>query len=122
LCLIAAGSLAFNTFFIFMPNNLIARHGASLSQTLIVTAAALAAAAAAALALGRASDRVGRRPVVIGCSAALLVRMPATVLVTRGSLLALVLAQVLIGVAVAGVLSVAMPSRPGRRAIFTRSA
>ena len=27
-CLLAAGSLAFNTFFIFMPNNLIARHGA----------------------------------------------------------------------------------------------
>jgi MFS transporter, MHS family, proline/betaine transporter len=32
-CLIAAGSLAFNMFFIFMPNNLIARHGAGLSET-----------------------------------------------------------------------------------------
>ena len=108
-CLIAAGSLAFNIFFIFLPNNLIARHGASLSQTLLVTAAALAAAAVAALALGRASDRVGRRPVAIGSSAALVVlAMPATLVATRGSLLGLVLAQVLIGMAVAGILSVAM--------------
>ncbi len=108
-CLIAAGSLAFNTFFIFLPNNLIARHGAGLSQTLLVTAAALAAAAVTALALGRASDRVGRRPVAIGSSAALVVlAVPATVVATRGSLLGLVLAQVLIGMAVAGVLSIAM--------------
>ena len=34
-CLIAAGSLAFNTFFIFMPNNLISRHGSGLSPTLL---------------------------------------------------------------------------------------
>ena len=65
--LIAAGSLASSMFFIFMPNNLIARHGVSLSPTLLVTAAALAAAGAAAL-----------------------------------------LAQVLIGMAVRGVLSFAM--------------
>ncbi len=108
-CLIAAGSLAFNTFFIFMPNNLISRHGAGLSPTLLVTAAALAAAAVAALALGRVSDRVGRRPVAIGSSAALVVlAVPATVVATRGSLLGLVLAQVVIGMAVAGVLSIAM--------------
>ena len=108
-CLIAAGSLAFNTFFIFMPNNLISRHGAGLSPTLLVTAAALAVAAVAALALGRVSDRVGRRPVAIGsCAALVVLAMPATVLATRGSLLGLVLAQVLIGIAVAGVLSVAM--------------
>jgi len=76
---------------------------------LLVTAAALAAAAVAALALGRASDRIGRRPVVISSSAALVVlAIPATVVATRGSLLGLVLAQVLIGMAVAGVLSVAM--------------
>ena len=35
-----AGSLAFSTFFIAMPNNLIARHGADPSPTLLVTAAA----------------------------------------------------------------------------------
>jgi MHS family proline/betaine transporter-like MFS transporter len=108
-CLIAAGSLAFNMFFIFMPNNLISRHGADLSPTLLVTAAALAAAGVAALALGRVSDRVGRRPVAIGsCAALVILAIPATVVATRGSLLGLVLAQVLIGIAVAGVLSVAM--------------
>ena len=108
-CLIAAGSLAFNTFFIFMPNNLISRYGAGLSSTLLVTAGALAAAAVAALALGRVSDRVGRRPVAISSSAALVVLdVPATVVATRGSLLGMVLAQVVMGMAVAGVLSVAM--------------
>jgi MFS transporter, MHS family, proline/betaine transporter len=108
-CLVAAGSLAFNMFFIFLPNNLIARHGADLSQTLLGTASALGVTAVAALALGRASDRFGRRPVAIGSSAALLVlAVPATVMATRGSLLGLVLAQVMIGMAVAGVLSVAM--------------
>ena len=34
ICLVAAGSLAFNTFFIFLPNNLIARHGAGLAPDL----------------------------------------------------------------------------------------
>ena len=70
-CLLAAGSLAFNTFFIFMPNHLIARHGAALTPTLLVTALSLGIAAIAALALGRLSDRIGRRPVVIVSAAAL---------------------------------------------------
>jgi MFS transporter, MHS family, proline/betaine transporter len=65
-CLIAAGSLAFNTFFIFMPNNLISRRGGELGPVLLVTASALGVAAIAAVALGRLSDHVGRRPVVIG--------------------------------------------------------
>ncbi len=107
--LIAAGSLAFNLFFIFMPNNLISRHGMGLSATLFVTTATLAAVGVAALVLGRLSDRVGRRPVAIGsCIALVLLATPAAVLATRGSLVGLVLAQVLIGIAVAGVLSFAM--------------
>ncbi len=110
-CLIAAGSLAFNTFFIFMPNNLISRHGSGLSPTLLATAAALAVAGAAALVLGRVSDRVGRRPVAIGsCIALVVLAIPTTVLATRGSLWGLVLAQALIGTAIAGVLSFAMLS------------
>ena len=108
-CLIAAGSLAFNTFFIFMPNNLIARHGAGLSPTLLATAAALAVAALAALALGRVSDRVGRRPVAIGsCIALVVLAIPPPSLLAADHLLGLVLAQVLIGIAIAGVLSIAM--------------
>jgi MHS family proline/betaine transporter-like MFS transporter len=107
--LVAAGSLAFNTFFIFMPNNLIARHGTDLSPTLLVTASTLIAAAVAAVTFGRMSDRVGRRPVVIGsCIALVATAIPATLLATWGSLLGLVLAQVVIGIAVVGVLSIAM--------------
>jgi len=108
-CLIAAGSLAFNTFFIFLPNNLISRHGAGLTPTLLLTAATLTVAATAALALGRLSDRFGRRPVaIVSCAGLVLIAMPATVVATQGSPLGLVLAQVAIGIAVTGVLSIAM--------------
>ena len=108
-CLIAAGSLAFNTFFIFLPNSLIARHGADLSPTLLLTAVALTAAALAALALGRVSDRVGRRPVAIGsCAALVILAIPTTVVASRGSPAALVIAQILIGIPTVGILSIAM--------------
>jgi MFS transporter, MHS family, proline/betaine transporter len=108
-CLVAAGSLAFNTFFIFMPNNLISRHGVGLSPTLLVTAGSLSVAAVAALLCGRASDHVGRRPVVLASAAALvLLAMPMSLLASRGLLLGLFVAQLVIGMAVAGVLSIAM--------------
>ena len=58
-------------FFIFMPNNLISRRGGELGPVLMVTASALGVAVIAAVALGRLSDHVGRRQVVIGSSAAL---------------------------------------------------
>ena len=51
-CLLAAGSLGFNTFFIFMPNHLIAFTGAELAPTLLATAASLGLAAIAALGIG----------------------------------------------------------------------
>ena len=108
-CLLAAGSLAFNTFFIFMPNNLIARHGAELPPTLLVTALTLGLAALAAVGLGRLSDRIGRRPVAIGSAVTLaILAPPMSVLATQGSVLGLFVAEVVISVAVAGVLSIAM--------------
>ena len=58
-CLLAAGSLAFNTFFIFMPNNLIARHRVELTPTLLVTALSLGFAALAAVGLGRLAFPIG---------------------------------------------------------------
>jgi hypothetical protein len=79
-----------------MPNNLIARHGADLSPTLLVTAAALAAAPSP-LALGRVSDRVDVQ-LPSGSGAALVgLAVPASVIATRRSL-GLVLAQLLIGI------------------------
>lgn len=108
-CLLAAGSLAFNTFFIFMPNNLIARHGSGLTPTLLVTALSLGLAAFAALGLGRLSDQIGRRPVVIVSATALAcLAPPLSVVATSGSILGLFLAQVLISVAIGGVISTAM--------------
>ncbi|MET1007799.1 MAG: MFS transporter [Propionibacteriaceae bacterium] len=108
-CLVAAGSLAFNVFFIFLPNNLIARHGADLSEALLATAGSLLVTALAAVTLGRVSDRLGRRPVALAsCVPLALLAVPAAVVGSRGSMAGLVLAQVVIGITVAGVLSVAM--------------
>ncbi|HYI56393.1 MAG TPA: MFS transporter [Microlunatus sp.] len=108
-CLLAAGSLAFNVFFIFLPNSVIQRHGAALAPTMIVTASALAVAAAAAVTLGRVSDRLGRRPVAIGGAASVAVlAMPMLLLADSGSPARLFIAQTAIAIAVAGVLSIAM--------------
>ena len=108
-CLIAAGSLAFNTFFIFMPNNLISRRGGELGPVLLVTASALGVVAIAAVALGRLSDHIGRRPVVVGSTAALLIlplsdEPSGSTRIARQPLRGRGLGRV----AVAGVLSVAM--------------
>jgi MHS family proline/betaine transporter-like MFS transporter len=107
--LVAAGSLAFNIFFIFLPNTLIARRSIDLSTTLLVTAAALAAAAGAAVLLGALSDRIGRRPVaLVSVCALVVVSLPAMLLAAEGSPGNLLLAQVMAGTAVAGTLSIAM--------------
>jgi MFS transporter, MHS family, proline/betaine transporter len=71
--LIAAGAVAFNTFFIFMPNHLAATGKLDLTATLSISAAMLAVTAAAAVALGRLSDVIGRRPVAIWSCVALAV-------------------------------------------------
>ena len=108
-CLLAAGSLAFNMFFIFLPNSAILRHSADLAPTMFATASALAVAASAALGLGRLSDRVGRRPVVAACTAALAVlALPMLVLADSGLPVRLFLGQTVIAIAVGGLLSIAM--------------
>ncbi len=108
-CLLGAGSLAFNMFFIFLPNDAIARHGASLAPTMFVTAASLALAAMAALALGRLSDRVGRRRVVIASTAVLAaIAAPMMILGSTDSLPRLFIAQTVTAVAIGGLLSMAM--------------
>jgi MFS transporter, MHS family, proline/betaine transporter len=106
--LIAAGSLAFNTFFIFTPNHVSAAGGRALSSVLLVSAAVLVVTAAAAVALGRISDVVGRRPVALWSAAALAVLATPMSVVAHASTLGLVVAQLAMGVALAGVLSVAM--------------
>jgi MFS transporter, MHS family, proline/betaine transporter len=106
--LIAAGSLAFNTFFIFMPNHLAATWKLDLISLLAASAATLAATAAASVALGRFSDIVGRRPVAIwSCVLLALLAAPMSI-AASSSQLGLLLAQLIIGAALAGVLLVAM--------------
>ena len=106
---IATGSLMFNTFFVFMPNHLAQTTSLGLPTALLTSVAGLVAVAVAAVLLGAVSDRTGRRPVVVGTMSAIAVgAVPLSMAAHSGSLLALVLAEILAGVAVAGTLSVAM--------------
>jgi MHS family proline/betaine transporter-like MFS transporter len=107
--LAAAGSLAFNTWFVFLPNHLVATTDRTLGAALLTSVAGLVVAAGAAVCFGRWSDRHGRRPVVLGSVAALAVAaVPMWLLASSGSLVALAAAQSVIGAVVGGVLSVAM--------------
>jgi MHS family proline/betaine transporter-like MFS transporter len=106
---IAAGSLAFNMFFVYVPNHLVATRSWAASEALLASMLGLVAAAVSALALGSLSDRVGRRPVVGSSLVALVVGAgPVMVLARSDALAALVLAEVLVGIAVGGVLSTAL--------------
>jgi MHS family proline/betaine transporter-like MFS transporter len=106
---IAAGSLTFNTFFVYLPNHLVVTTNRSLSTALFAAIAGLVAAATAALALGRLSDRLGRRPVVRGSLIALVVAaVPLFAVATSGSVVGLICANMLAGVLVGGTLSVSM--------------
>jgi MFS transporter, MHS family, proline/betaine transporter len=106
--LIAADSLAFNTFFIFMPNHLAATRKLDVTSMLAVSAAMLAVTAAAAVLLGRLSDVIGRRPVAIWSCVALAVLAAPLSIAGSASQLGLLLAQLIIGGALAGVLLVVM--------------
>jgi MFS transporter, MHS family, proline/betaine transporter len=106
--LTAAGSLAFNMWFVFLPNHLVDTTSRSLESALLTSVAGLVVAAGGALSLGRLSDRLGRRPVVLGSLAALcLAVVPLWTLATSGSLLGLAVAQSIVGTTVGGVLSIA---------------
>ena len=106
--LIAAGSLAFHTFFVFMPNHLAATRKLDLVATLSITAATLAVTAAAAWVLGRLSDAVGRRPVAIWSALGLAVLAGPMAVLASASQLGLLIGQLIMGAVLAGVLLVAM--------------
>lgn len=106
--LIAAGSLAFNTFFIFMPNHLAATRNLELASTLSITAATLGVTAGAALALGRLSDTLGRRPVAMWSTFGLAILAGPMSVLASASQLGLLLGQLIMGAVLAGVLLVAM--------------
>ena len=94
--------------FIFMPNHLAASRKLDLSPTLLLSAAAVVVTAIAAVALGRLSDIVGRRPVAIWSSLALVVLATPMSILAGTSQTGLLLAQLIIGAAFAGVLLIGM--------------
>jgi MHS family proline/betaine transporter-like MFS transporter len=81
---VAAASLAFNLFFIYLPGYLAAARGVPLSMTLAAALVGLLLMAVTAPILGSLSDRVGRRPhLVAGTIALLLAVLPAFLLIRR---------------------------------------
>lgn len=106
---VAAGSLAFNTFFVYLPNAVAADTAIELDQALAMAFAGLAVAVISALLSGRLSDRVGRRPVVLAATGVLTVTgVPLVGWASSGSLMGLVIADVVAGLLVGAALSVAM--------------
>jgi len=87
LALVAALALTFNLFFFYLPSYLVTALAVPLPRALAASLAGLALVAIAAPFLGRLSDRVGRRPLLVaGTLALLVVTLPAflaTLLVRR---------------------------------------
>jgi MFS transporter, MHS family, proline/betaine transporter len=94
---VAAASLTFNLFFFYLPGYLATALGIPLPRTLAGALAGLLLVAATAPALGRLSDRVGRRPLLVaGTAGLLLVLLPAFLLIRRGGPAALTVGYVLV--------------------------
>ena len=94
---VAAASLTFNLFFFYLPGYLATARGIPLPRTLAGALAGLLLMAATAPALGRLSDRVGRRPLLVaGTAGLLLVLLPAFLLIRRGGPAALTVGYVLV--------------------------
>jgi MHS family proline/betaine transporter-like MFS transporter len=103
--LVLAGTLAgtFNIWFVFLPAHLVAERAHGLSVALTCAVTGLVAAGVAAPLLGRLSDRIGRRPVLLAATSVLCVLpVPAYALATGGSAPALLVADVAIGVTLGG--------------------
>jgi MHS family proline/betaine transporter-like MFS transporter len=98
--LVAAASLTFNTFFIFLPSQLVAELGVPLPRALAGALLGLAVMAAVSPALGRLSDRVGRRPLLVAATLGLLgLTVPVYLLVRGGGPVGLLLGYLALGAA-----------------------
>ena len=97
--LAAAFSAAFNVWFLFLPSYLTTTGTISLVSALISALTGLVAAALTAPLFGHLSDRVGRRPVLIGANTTLaVVLLPLYLWTGSGSVVAAVTGSVVVGV------------------------
>lgn len=90
----------FNMWFVFMPAHLVATDAHDLSVALACSGCGLATVAASAPIFGRLSDRIGRQPLLVGGTGVLsLLVLPLFITAGRGSVVALLGANVLVGAA-----------------------
>jgi MHS family proline/betaine transporter-like MFS transporter len=94
-----AYSAAFNVWFLFLPSYVAATGVSSLAVALSCALAGLLVTAITAPAFGRVSDRIGRRPVLLAATGALVVAaVPLYLWMLAGSTPALLLGSVVMGV------------------------
>jgi len=94
----AAYSAVFNTWFIFVPSYATASGASTLAGALGCSLAGLLAAAVTAPLCGRLSDRIGRRPVLMGATGTLVVVLvPLYLWILGGSTVALLVGAVVVG-------------------------
>jgi MHS family proline/betaine transporter-like MFS transporter len=98
--LVAAASLTFNTFFIFLPSHLVSALHVPQSRIFGAALLGLALVTAASPALGQLSDRIGRKPLLAAGTLALLaLTLPAYLLICRGGPVGLLFGYLLVGAA-----------------------
>ncbi|HYN72910.1 MAG TPA: MFS transporter, partial [Nakamurella sp.] len=95
-------SAAFNIWFVFVPRYVTTTGHNSLAVSLACAMVGLVSTAIAAPFFGRLSDRIGRRPVLVGgCSVLVVAGIPVYLWAVSGSAAALLVGNVIVGVTVA---------------------
>jgi MHS family proline/betaine transporter-like MFS transporter len=95
--LIAAFAMAFNVWFVFLPNHLAQSGLVSLGQALAFGVAGLLTAAIAAPLAGRLADRHGRRPLLIAATSAIAAFAVPGFALARGSVIGLLVSDIVMG-------------------------
>jgi MHS family proline/betaine transporter-like MFS transporter len=95
--LVAAFAMAFNVWFVFLPNHLTASGMVSLGQALAFGVAGLCTAALTAPVAGRLADRFGRRVMLIAGTVAIAAFAVPGFALARGSVIGLLVSDIVMG-------------------------